>query len=102
ASIPPPAPPPSALPYDTLGVPAGVPPSSRRWVMMAGIIGLIALLATIALSSLLHRAQTPPPARLTLTPPVETAEAVSAQAVTPGAALGPTPPPPSSSFARAT
>jgi len=43
-SLPPPPPtPPSALTYDTLSTPLGLPSSSRRWTVAAGAIGVLAL-----------------------------------------------------------
>jgi serine/threonine-protein kinase len=44
-----------ALTYDTLSAPAGLPSSSRRWVIAASAIGVVALLATIAIASGFHR-----------------------------------------------
>jgi serine/threonine protein kinase len=55
-SVPPVSPPASALTYDTLSVPAGVPTSSRRWLIVAGAIGAIALLTTLILASGFRRA----------------------------------------------
>ncbi len=55
-SVPPASPPPSALTYDTLSVPAGIPTSSRRWVVVAGAVGIVSLLGTIVVASVVHRA----------------------------------------------
>jgi serine/threonine-protein kinase len=93
ASVPAPASPPSALTYDTLGVPAGVPPSSRRWVITASAIGALALVATIAIVSGLHRASPPVQARPVSTPPTDTAESASARATSVTTIPSPTPPP---------
>jgi serine/threonine protein kinase len=51
----PPLPPASALTYDTLSAPAGLPPPSRRWIIAAAAIGVVALVATIAIASGFHR-----------------------------------------------
>jgi serine/threonine-protein kinase len=92
-SVPPPAPPPSALTYDTLGVPAGMPTASRRWMLTAGAIGVIALVATIAIASSLHRTPAPETARASSTTQIESGETASVQAASTGAIPAPTLPP---------
>jgi serine/threonine-protein kinase len=94
-SIPPAAPPPSALTYDTLGVPAGVPSSSRRWMLGAGVVGVVALVGMIAVASGFRRASRQAPAQASTMSPVETAEAASAHVTSSSAALAPTVAPPS-------
>ncbi len=58
-SLPPASPPASALTYDTLSVPAGVPTSPRRWMFVAGAIGIVGLLGTTVIASGLHRPARP-------------------------------------------
>ena len=53
-SLPPASPPASAVTYDTLSVPAGVPTSSRRWMIIVGAIGIVALLSTTAIIAGFH------------------------------------------------
>lgn len=73
ASIPPPAAPTSALTYDTLSAPAGLPSSSRRWVIGAAAVGIVALVATIAIAAGLRGTKTSAPA----TPSEESASAAA-------------------------
>lgn len=75
-SVPPASPPPSALTYDTLSVPAGVPTASRRRVVVAGAVGIVALLATVVIASGVHRAPRP----IVTLPPVATAKPPEASA----------------------
>ncbi len=80
-SLPPASPPASALTYDTLSVPAGLPTSSRRWMIVVGAIGLVALLGTTVFLAGFHR--TPRPA-----------VAMPASTVAVAALPQPVPPPP--------
>jgi eukaryotic-like serine/threonine-protein kinase len=71
----------SALTYDTLSVPAGLPSSSRRRVITAGAVGVLAMLATAAIASEFRRT----PSR----PPVETVDVASLQSHPSVIAAGP-------------
>jgi serine/threonine protein kinase len=72
----------SALTYDTLNVPAGMPNSSRRRVLTAGAVGVVAMLATAAIASEFRRS---PPR-----PPVDTVEVALPQP--PSSAIAAAPP----------
>jgi serine/threonine-protein kinase len=85
-SLPPPSPVTSALTYDTLSVPAGLPSSSRRKMLVAGTIGIIALLGTTALVAGFHRAP-----RTAAATPAATASIVLAQPRPPPSASVPAP-----------
>ena len=87
----PPAAPPSALTYDTLGVPARLPTSSHRGLILAGATAVVALVGTIVVASVLH-VPAPEPASVTSSiAPAPTFAAIAPQpaATAPSALLPP-------------
>jgi serine/threonine protein kinase len=97
-----PPPPAGALTYDTLSAPAGLPSSSRRWVIAASAVGVVALLATIVIASGFHRGTpaataavwtnkpaTVETASAPASPPVASAAPVASKPVTPTGGIGP-------------
>ncbi|MBV9950004.1 MAG: serine/threonine protein kinase, partial [Myxococcales bacterium] len=93
-SLPPPAPmPSSALTYDTLSTPAGLPLPSRRWMFAAGGVGIVAVGAVFAFIGI-HRAPSPSPAAVAHPKGADTMT-LAGTVATPRFALPPAVPPPS-------
>jgi serine/threonine protein kinase len=88
----------SAPTYDTLSVPAGLPSSTRRWAIAAAAIGIVALLATIAIASGLRHA---PATAATWTTGVENTATAPGRAAPSVALPLPTPPLPSKPLSAA-
>jgi eukaryotic-like serine/threonine-protein kinase len=85
-SVPPTALARSALTYDTLSVPAGLPSSPRRWMIVAGALGIVALLLTFFIGSAFRRTPAPTATWTTTVEPAATTAAQPLAATTPSAA----------------
>ena len=98
-SVPPPAASaagPTVPTNDTLSVPAGVPPKSRRWMVPAIALGLLTAVAVAILVFASASSRTPPsahPATVAAQPPPPAPPATTTVAATPSATAVPAPPP---------
>ncbi len=93
-SVPPLVAPPSALTYDTLSTPAGLPSPFRRWAIVTGAIGLVVLLAVVIVVTGFRRLPTTTTAALRPPPSASAGAMTSHPALVPASAtpLPPAPP----------